>query len=199
MKTECHVAVFRGHSRLPWPAPGGSPRRQRPILRGIQQRPYSLIFSQRHDRLRLGERALRRRRGDKGRPHRSHRTPHRITGNARDRRAGQSHRAGLHQHACPPRGIHPGGRPAQSDLRQGVTLEVMGEMSMGPLSPQMQRQFEERQGDIKYKIDWQTLDQYLRRVERQGTSVNIASFVGGAPSRTVVHGQGNVPPTPAAA
>ena len=49
---------------------------------------------------------------------------------------------------------------AQSDLRQGVTLEVMGEMSMGPLSPQMQRQSEQRQGDIKYKVDWQTLDQY---------------------------------------
>jgi N-acyl-D-amino-acid deacylase len=39
----------------------------------------------------------------------------------------------------------------ESDLRQGVTLEVMGEgWSMGPLNAEMQRLAEQRQIDIKY-------------------------------------------------
>ena len=37
-----------------------------------------------------------------------------------------------------------------SDLQQGVTLEVMGEDSMGPLTPEMKKLGEQRQGDIKY-------------------------------------------------
>ena len=42
---------------------------------------------------------------------------------------------------------------SQSDIRQGVTLEVMGEGdSMGPLSPSMKKLMTELQGDIKYDI-----------------------------------------------
>ncbi len=51
---------------------------------------------------------------------------------------------------------------ALSDLRQGVTLEVLGEDSMGPLSPEMKRLGAQRQGDIKYPIDWTTLGEYLQ-------------------------------------
>jgi N-acyl-D-amino-acid deacylase len=85
---------------------------------------------------------------------------------------------------------------AQSDLRQGVTLEVLGEDSMGPLSATMQQQGEARQGDIKYHIDWDTLDQYLQRLQRQGISVNVASYVGAGTVRDVVLGEGDVQPTP---
>ena len=50
-----------------------------------------------------------------------------------------------------------------SDLKQGVTLEVMGEgHSMGPISEEMRAKETRRQGDIKYPVDWTTLDQYLR-------------------------------------
>ena len=50
----------------------------------------------------------------------------------------------------------------QSDLRQGVTLEVMGEgWSMGPLNDEMKKLAVERQGDIKYPIEWTTLGEYL--------------------------------------
>ena len=66
-----------------------------------------------------------------------------------------------------------------SDLKQGVTLEVMGEgSSMGPLTEEMKRLGTQRQGDIKYDIDWTTLDEYLRRLERQGVAPNVASMVG---------------------
>ena len=41
---------------------------------------------------------------------------------------------------------------SQSDIRQGVTLEIMGEgESMGPLNNAMKKEMVERQGDIKYR------------------------------------------------
>ena len=67
----------------------------------------------------------------------------------------------------------------ESDIRQGVTLEVMGEgNSMGPYNEDMVRLETERQGDIKYPIDWRTLGQYFAKMERRGIAPNIASFVG---------------------
>jgi N-acyl-D-amino-acid deacylase len=85
---------------------------------------------------------------------------------------------------------------AQSDLRQGVTLEVMGEDSMGPVPPALKATYESRQGDIRYQIDWDTLGGYLARLERQGLSVNVASFVGAATARAMVLGEADVQPTP---
>jgi N-acyl-D-amino-acid deacylase len=86
----------------------------------------------------------------------------------------------------------------QSELRQGITLEVMGEgTSMGPLSPEMRKLELQRQGDIKYPITWTTLDEYLRFLEKKGVSVNVASFIGAATARIHVLGEGDVDPTPA--
>jgi N-acyl-D-amino-acid deacylase len=68
---------------------------------------------------------------------------------------------------------------AQSDVRQGVTLEVFGEgSSMGPLTEAMRRDQIDRQTDIKYDIPWTTLREGLDHLARLGTSVNVASFVG---------------------
>jgi len=67
----------------------------------------------------------------------------------------------------------------QSDLRQGVTLEVFGEgESMGPLSEEMKKELVKRQGDIKYEIRWTTLGEYLEYLVKRGVSPNVASFVG---------------------
>nr|WP_294171153.1 D-aminoacylase [uncultured Sphingomonas sp.] len=86
----------------------------------------------------------------------------------------------------------------QSELRQGVTLEVMGEgWSMGPLSPTMKKLAVERQGDIKYPIQWTTLGDYLGFLERKGTALNVASFVGATTVRQHVLGEADVDPTPA--
>ena len=86
----------------------------------------------------------------------------------------------------------------QSDLRQGVTLEVMGEgWSMGPLNDAMKALSVEQQGDIKYPIEWTTLGDYLNFLERKGTSVNIASFVGATTVRQHELGERDVDPTPA--
>lgn len=85
---------------------------------------------------------------------------------------------------------------ALSDLRQGVTLEVLGEDSMGPLSPAMKELGLKRQGDIKFDIDWTTLGEYLAKVEKRGISPNIASYVGAGTVRTYVLGERDVQPTP---
>jgi len=68
---------------------------------------------------------------------------------------------------------------SQSDIRQGVTLEVFGEgWSMGPLSPEIKERMAKQQGDIKYDIEWTTLSEYLEFLERKGVSTNVASFLG---------------------
>lgn len=86
---------------------------------------------------------------------------------------------------------------SQSDIRQGVTLEVMGEgWSMGPMNAAMKAQETERQGDIKYPIEWTSLGDYLGYVEKRGISTNIASFVGAATVRVHELGEGDVDPTP---
>jgi N-acyl-D-amino-acid deacylase len=86
----------------------------------------------------------------------------------------------------------------QSDIRQGVTLEVMGEGdSMGPLSDEMKRHEAERQGDLRFAIGWTTLGDYLNAMEKRGVSPNIASFVGATTVRVHELGEGDVDPTPA--
>jgi N-acyl-D-amino-acid deacylase len=68
---------------------------------------------------------------------------------------------------------------AQSDIRQGVTLEVFGEgWSMGPLNDSMKVLEKQQQGDIKFDITWTTLGQYLDHLVERGVSPNVASFVG---------------------
>jgi N-acyl-D-amino-acid deacylase len=85
----------------------------------------------------------------------------------------------------------------ESDIRQGVTLEVMGEgSSMGPFNETMARLEAERQGDIKYPVDWRTLGQYLAKMEKRGIGPNIASFVGATTIRVHTLGEGDVDPTP---
>jgi N-acyl-D-amino-acid deacylase len=86
---------------------------------------------------------------------------------------------------------------ALSDLRQGVTLEVLGEDSMGPLTPEMKRLATQRQADIRYTIDWTTLGEYLHRLEQRGIAPNVASYVGAGTVRTNVLGERDVQPTPA--
>src|SRR5882757_2688352 len=85
---------------------------------------------------------------------------------------------------------------ALSDLTQGVTLEVMGEFSMGPLNQDMKRLLIDRQIDIKYPVTWTTLGEYLQALEHHGIAPNVASFVGAPTVRTLVLGERDVQPTP---
>jgi N-acyl-D-amino-acid deacylase len=84
---------------------------------------------------------------------------------------------------------------SQGTIRQGVTLEVFGESSMGPLTAQMKQDQQERQGDIKFDIVWTTLGEYLDHLVTRGVSTNIASFVSAATVRANEIGLDNRPPT----
>lgn len=87
---------------------------------------------------------------------------------------------------------------SQSDIRQGVTLEVLGEGdSMGPLNEQMKKDMKAGQGDILYNIGWTKLGEYLGFLEKKGVTPNIASFVGTATVRVYTIGYDDRPPTPA--
>jgi N-acyl-D-amino-acid deacylase len=86
---------------------------------------------------------------------------------------------------------------SQSDIRQGVTLEIMGEgHSMGPLNDVMKAEMGSDQGDIKYDVEWTTLAEYLDYLERRGISPNVASFIGSATPREYVIGHEDRAPTP---
>ncbi|SDF20805.1 N-acyl-D-amino-acid deacylase [Pricia antarctica] len=85
---------------------------------------------------------------------------------------------------------------SQGDIRQGVTLEVLGEgSSMGPLTAAMKKEMKEDQEDITYAISWTTLGEYLEFLEDKGVSTNIASFLGNGTLREHTIGYENRPPT----
>ncbi len=87
---------------------------------------------------------------------------------------------------------------SQSNIRQGVTLEIMGEgESMGPLNDAMKAEMTSLQSDIRYDIEWTTLAEYLEYLERRGISPNVASFIGTATPRQYVIGHEDRAPTPA--
>jgi len=86
---------------------------------------------------------------------------------------------------------------SQSEIRQGVTLEVMGEgWSMGPLSDEMKQEMLKQQVDIQYDIEWTTLGEYLEFLQRRGVSCNIASFVGATTCRIYTIGYEDRKATP---
>ncbi len=83
-----------------------------------------------------------------------------------------------------------------SDLKQGITLEVMGEgWSMGPLNQEMKAGTEASQGDIKFKVEWTTLGEYLEYLQQKGISLNVASFIGATTVRIHEIGYEDRPPT----
>ena len=85
---------------------------------------------------------------------------------------------------------------SQSDIRQGVTLEVMGEGgSMGPWSDTMKVLEKRNQADITYDIQWTTLGEYLEFLEKKGIANNVASFIGATTVRIHELGFADRPPT----
>ena len=87
---------------------------------------------------------------------------------------------------------------SQSDIRQGVTLEVFGEgSSLGPLSEAMRKAEETWQTDVKYPVDWTTLKGGLDFLVNRGISTNIASFVGATTLRVYTVGYEDRAPTEA--
>jgi N-acyl-D-amino-acid deacylase len=86
---------------------------------------------------------------------------------------------------------------SQSEIREGVTTEIMGEgESMGPVNDRVRQHMLQTQADIKYDIKWNTLAEYLQYLEKRGVSCNVASFLGATTVREYVIGFQNKDPTP---
>lgn len=85
---------------------------------------------------------------------------------------------------------------SMSELKQGVTTQIFGEGSMGPLTMEMKARRIAQQGDIKYDITWTTLAEYLAYLEKRGISQNVASFIGAATLREYVIGLQDKAATP---
>ena len=84
---------------------------------------------------------------------------------------------------------------SMSELKQGVTTQIFGESSMGPLTEEMKERRLSQQGDLKYDIVWTTLSEYLMYLERRGISQNVASFIGASTVREYAIGLEDKPPT----
>src|SRR6266852_3349698 len=86
---------------------------------------------------------------------------------------------------------------SQSEIRQGVTTEIMGEgESMGPVNDAIREHMLREQSDIKYDIKWNMLTEYLQFLEKRGISCNVASFIGATTIRENVIGFEDRAPTP---
>ncbi len=103
---------------------------------------------------------------------------------------------------------------SQSDIRQGITLEVFGEgQSMGPLNERMKAArlrglIDYAGGEESYRalmgmasedslaLPWTSLDEYLEFLVQKGVSPNVASFVGATTVRIHELGYEDRPPTP---
>ena len=86
---------------------------------------------------------------------------------------------------------------SQSELRQGVTTQVMGESeSMGPVNDAIRKRMKAEQADIKFEVEWTSLSDYLTFLERRGVTQNVASFIGASTIREYVLGRDNKKATP---
>jgi dihydroorotase/N-acyl-D-amino-acid deacylase len=85
-----------------------------------------------------------------------------------------------------------------SKVMMGVTTEVTGEGdSIAPVNERLIKEQEDFNRRYNLNIDWRTLGEYFRRLEKQGSGVNLATFVGATQVRAYVVGFDNRPPTPA--
>jgi N-acyl-D-amino-acid deacylase len=85
---------------------------------------------------------------------------------------------------------------AMSKVMMGVTTEITGEgESIAPINERLIKEQEDFNRRYKLTIDWRTLGEYFSRLEKQGSGVNLATFVGATQVREYVLGFDNRPPT----
>ena len=87
---------------------------------------------------------------------------------------------------------------SMSKLSQGITTEITGEG--GSIAPQNEKTIAPQKAFLdqyKLTVDWTTLGGYFRRLEKQGTPLNIGTYVGSAQVREAVIGDDDRAPTAA--
>jgi len=86
---------------------------------------------------------------------------------------------------------------AESKVRQGVTTEVNGNcgQSAAPMIGLVAEDGRRTMEGFGLQLDWATFEEYFNRLEKQGVSVNVASFVGHSNVRQAVIGNAERAPT----
>ena len=86
---------------------------------------------------------------------------------------------------------------AMSKVIMGVTTEITGEgESIAPINERQIKEQEDFLRRFSLTIDWRTLDEYFKRLDKQGSGVNLGTFVGATQVREYVIGYDDRPPTP---
>jgi dihydroorotase/N-acyl-D-amino-acid deacylase len=85
---------------------------------------------------------------------------------------------------------------AMSKVMMGVTTEVTGEGgSIAPMNERLIKEDESFYRRYNLDVDWRTLGEYFTRLGRQGSGINLATFVGATQVRAYVVGFDNRAPT----
>lgn len=85
----------------------------------------------------------------------------------------------------------------EGKIRQGVTTEVTGEgHSPGPQNETMRAEMERTKPAGWPEVTWTTLGGFMSEVEKKGTALNFAFYVGAANSREMVLGHADRAPSP---
>ena len=85
----------------------------------------------------------------------------------------------------------------EGKIRQGVTTELTGEgHSPGPLSEAMAAEMERTKPPGWPAVSWRTLGEFMKVVEKRGSAINFAFFIGAANPREMVIGTADRPATP---
>jgi dihydroorotase/N-acyl-D-amino-acid deacylase len=85
-----------------------------------------------------------------------------------------------------------------SKLTQGVTTEITGEGdSIAPTNEKLASENADVLQHYKITQDWRSLEEYFQRLAKQGSALNLGTYVGAAQVRRLVIGTANRDPTPA--
>src|SRR5207248_11005963 len=85
---------------------------------------------------------------------------------------------------------------AMSKVMMGVTTEITGEgESIAPVNDRILKEQEDFNRRFNLTVDWRTLGEYFKRLDKQGAGVNLGSFVGATQVREYVIGDDDRPPT----
>lgn len=87
-------------------------------------------------------------------------------------------------------------RDCMNDVLQGVTFEVLSEISLSPVNESTAGFWLEMFLEANLEITWRTLGEYLQTVEASGVSPNFGTFVSAATVRMNIIGMDKVDPIP---
>src|SRR5215831_3618030 len=88
-------------------------------------------------------------------------------------------------------------KQAVSKLTQGITTGITGEG--GSIAPQNDQTLADRDDFLKHyhlTVDWRDLEGYFRRLEKQGSGINLGTYVGATQVRRYVMGAVDRAPSP---